>query len=139
MINKTQVIPLLLAACPEFYSRWEKHLAYWGDDERGPYTDIAQFAHFLVEGVRNNQTDCFISAFQSLERLIVEGDEEVRGVLTIGLLEDVQNIASHSGGYDIFLPWLGPETRRAWVEIERMWEGKHSLMDVLRAERQQDK
>ena len=35
----------------------------------------------------------------------------------------------------VFIEWLGPTSRRAWAEIESMWEGKHSLMDVVRAER----
>jgi hypothetical protein len=37
-------------------------------------------------------------------------------------------------GAAVFIQWLGPESKKAWAEIEDMWRGKRSLMDVVRAE-----
>src|SRR5207244_2351427 len=38
----------------------------------------------------------------------------------VGLLEDIQNIASHrSFGPDIFRLWLGPQSLIAWDEVNR--------------------
>ena len=75
------------------------------------------------------------AAFQMIEQLIVGGDEEVRTAAAIGFLEDIQTIASHRPfGAAVFVQWLGPKSRGAWAEIEEVWRGKSSLMDVLRAE-----
>ncbi len=76
--------------------------------------------------------------FSLVERMLIKGDEEVRSLASIGLLEDLQNIASWQPfGMNVFLPWLGPKSQMAWNEILAMWVGKHSLGDVLRAEREQ--
>ncbi len=67
--------------------------------------------------------------------MLHEGDDEVRDLVSIGLLEDLQTIASwRPFGMDVFLPWLGPTSLHAWNEILTMWKGKHSLAEVLRAE-----
>jgi hypothetical protein len=53
----------------------------------------------------------------------------------IGFLEDVQNIASWQPfGKAVFIPFLKPQSHDAWNEIERVWAGKTSLMDVVREE-----
>jgi hypothetical protein len=77
----------------------------------------------------------FPAAFAAIERVLNEGDQRARGIAGIGVLEDIQTIASHSCGGDVFVEWLGPTSRVAWVQIAKMWEGKSSLMAVIRAER----
>jgi len=65
-----------------------------------------------------------------------EGDDEARAIGEIGLIEDLQTISSHYPGNDEgFKVWLGSRSTAAWEQIERVWEGKNSLMDVLRAEK----
>jgi hypothetical protein len=37
-------------------------------------------------------------------------------------------------GKEAFIPFLGPQCRQEWNEIERTWAGKTSLMEVFLAE-----
>jgi hypothetical protein len=136
MITKSEVMPLLLESCPGFQATWQAHLDWWKGEEPGVYNDTAEFAHYLVESVESGQTSEFLKAFATIERILKEGDQESRDLAAIGIIESLQTIGSnHSCGEAVFIQWLGPTSRRTWVEIERIWEGKHSLMDVVRAER----
>jgi len=47
----------------------------------------------------------------------------------------VPRVNSNVGGGDVLIEWLGPTSLIAWAEIAKTWEGKSSLMDVIRAER----
>jgi len=135
MISKTQVVPMLLAACAGFEPAWREHLESWGDEERGEFNDASEFAHYLVESYERGDTSEFPAAFATLETIFADGDQEARDVAGIGVLEGLQNIGSnHSCGSDVFIQWLGPLSRRVWSQIERMWAGNHSLADVIRAE-----
>lgn len=136
MLHKADVVPLLLAACPESRSAWDEHQAYWAGEEAGAFLDVAVFAHYIVERVQDGHTECFPAFFAAIERMLTVGDEEVQALASIGLLEDLQNNASHEPfGADVFLPWLSPIVRKAWDHVAAQWEGKHSLADVIRAER----
>jgi hypothetical protein len=62
--------------------------------------------------------------FDFIERLLREGDEDVRGITTVGILEVLQIRATHhSYGSAAFVPFLGPESQLAWRWIEKVWEG----------------
>jgi hypothetical protein len=139
MITETQVMPLLLSACPGFEPAWLEHIAWWKGQERGSYNDAAEFARYLVESYERGETSEFPTAFATLETILNEGDKNARGLAAVGVLEDIQTIASHSCGADVFVRWLGPTSRAVWAEIEQLWAGKQSLMDVIRAERRAPK
>jgi hypothetical protein len=128
-------MPLLLAACPGFKLVWEKHLAYWDGVAPGAFIDAAEFARYIVESYERNDRSEFPVAFAVIERVLNEGDRQARDIAGIGILEDIQTIASHSCGGNVFVEWLGPTSRVAWAQIAKTWEGKRSLMDVIRAER----
>ena len=77
MIDQSQVIPLILSACPGFQERWLAHRTSWGDEEAGIYNDVSQVAHYLINAAREGDTLCFSQVFGVIERLILEGDEYV--------------------------------------------------------------
>ncbi len=136
LITLEDVAPLLLSICPSALHAWETHLRWWCEDDRGYFNDIAVFAHHIVDSYTAGRTSEFPAFFAMVERLITEGDEHVRELATIGLLEDIQNVASHRPfGYSVFVPWLGPVTIVEWRAVEAMWQGKRSLMDVIRSEK----
>ena len=62
VILKEQVIPLLLNACPSFSERWKEHHALY-DDEELLYVDLGEFAHHLIELLKNNQRNEFPAVF----------------------------------------------------------------------------
>jgi hypothetical protein len=39
----------LLNSFPAFAARWRKHIEQWGGEPAGPYNDMAEFVHFVVE------------------------------------------------------------------------------------------
>ena len=137
MTESPKLIEKFLLLCPEFRAKWDEHVAYWGDQERGEYTDIAEFAHFLVDSYAHQRTESFPRIFSEIERLLTEGDPNVKELVSVGLLEDIQTIASHHEfGSEAFTRWLEPTSRQVWYEIAKMWEGKSSLSDVIREEQQ---
>jgi hypothetical protein len=139
-IDPPRLAEHFLRMCPDFKATWDEHLAYWRDQERGDYIDIAEFARFLVDCYAHQKTERFPEIFGEVERLLTQGNAKVRELVSIGLLEDIQTIASHHDfGSEVFVHWLGPTSRQAWYEIAKMWEGKESLMDVVRDELRKEK
>jgi len=136
MITKKQILPLLLEACPGFERAWRAHLDWWRGEQSGEFNDAAEFAKYLVESFENGQTSEFPAAFAVIEKILNEGDKQARDIAAIGIIEDLQTIGSnHVCGAEVFKPWLGETSTAAWHQIEKIWEGKSSLMDVLRAEK----
>ena len=127
---------MLLEACPGFEKTWKEHLNWWGGEEAGEFNDVAEFARYLVESFEKGQTSEFPAAFAVIEEILNKGDQQARDLAAIGIIEDLQTIGSnHDCGAEVFKPWLGETSTLAWQQIEKIWEGKNSLMDVLRAEK----
>jgi hypothetical protein len=106
------VIAALRAACP---SR--------GDKPAGHYIAIWEFAQHLVDLLNTHQTSEFPAVFAAVERLMVGDEVGVRDLITIGLVEDLQNLMldtsdSLAAG---FRPWLGPLTVATWDRVHRFW------------------
>jgi hypothetical protein len=126
MITKEQVMPLLLDACPSFTEKWAEHRAYW-EDEHLLYIDLAEFNRHLIELHKNKQIAEFSAVFDVVEKLHLEGDNYVREAATIGLLEGIQNVASHSENevdVEDFAQYLKPESAKWWQQLNDFWEGK---------------
>lgn len=134
--TEEDVMPRLVAEFPGFRLRWEKHLEFWKSAAAGDYNDIAEFVRFIVEDLYpSSDTQDIQRAFDLMEHWLVNGNQSLRNLISIGFLESVQNVASWQAfGKDAFLHFLGPQCRQAWNEIERVWAGKTSLMEVVRAE-----
>lgn len=123
MIEKDEVMALLLVACPSFRDTWEEHQADWEDRDL-LYLDLGAFARHLVTLVRAGDVDELPAVFEVVERLHVEGTRYVQEAATIGLLEDIQNQAERVGlTPDHFLPFLGPMSREWWKELNAFWSG----------------
>jgi len=132
-MTASEAIESLTALCPGIAQSWSEHLEFWGDDERGQFNDIGVVSHFIVDSYQAKQTNWFPEVFGRIETFISEGDEEVRGLMIVGLLENIQNQASWTDeGFRAFERWLGPKSLKAWHELEALWEGKSSLLDVVR-------
>ncbi len=140
LVGVPSVIPRFLEVCPSFQQRWDEHLAYWAGEPAGDYLDISELAHHVVESYAAGDRSCLPAIFQLTEELLRTGHPQHKEIMTVGLLEGVQIVASHHDfGADAFLPYLGQFSRDAWDQIDRAWEGKSSLADVVRSERHRDK
>jgi hypothetical protein len=116
---------------------WEDHLAWWRGEEAGSFNDVSVFAHHIVDSYARGLTAECAPFFATVERIIEEGDEQARELVTIGVLDDIQTISTHHPfGPDAFHQWLGPRCRHAWDQIAALWAaGGGSLMGVVRLER----
>lgn len=124
VITSEQVMPLLLVACPSFSERWEKHCAFY-DDENLLYVDLREFACHLIELYQTNEIGEFPAVFQTIEALHLEGDDFVREASVIGILEAIQNVAGNSGlDPELFVPYLRPESVNWWQQLNDFWNGK---------------
>jgi hypothetical protein len=130
----------LVQAFPNFANRWREHLARWGGEPAGTYNDMAEFVHYVVEDLyEKSQFDEIRSVFALLEKLFAEGDQDMRNLIGVGFFEGLQNYASwRPYGNRVFEQFLGPMSEQCWREIQQMWAGKSSLMDVIRSERQRE-
>jgi hypothetical protein len=117
------VIEALLAACPSFSDRWKEHLAS-SDGGIGSYVDVGAFSGHLVDLLDSDETSEFAAVFDAIERMLIDGDDGVRYLVTYGLIESVQNVASNRRGWLFagrFRQWLRPATLTAWDEVHRFW------------------
>jgi hypothetical protein len=131
------VISALCKAFPDFSDRWKKHIALWGGNPAGSYNDMAEFVHFAVEDVfEKGNLDETRRIFQLLEKLLEKADQETRNLIGLGFFETLQNVASwRANGNKAYEQFFGPISKQIWSELQTMWTGKSSLMDVIRAER----
>ena len=127
MIEQEQVIPLLVAACPSFEGRLARYFAdhYDAGDERLLYCELGEFSRHLIELALSGDVGELPAVFAVMERLHLEGTPYVREAATIGLLEGIQNNASHSG-FDLarLTCYLRPESAYWWQQVADFWEGK---------------
>jgi len=126
----------LRQAFPDFGERWKKHVVSWGGNSAGPYNDMGEFVHFVIEDLyEKGKLDETRRVFQLLEKLLVEADQETRDLIGLGFFETLQNVASHRPhGNKVYEQYFGPLSKKVWSELQKMWAGKSSLMDVIRAE-----
>ena len=127
MISKSQMFEPMLVACPSFTPRWQEFVE---ESERHPaqeplyYLVLGDLARHLLEKLISERTEEFPAVFRVVE-LWCCGSEEVRTAAKVGLLEGIQNNASHLGVDDrMFEPWFMDETRKAWDALNSFWEGK---------------
>jgi hypothetical protein len=140
VIQQDEIVPRFLEACPSARSAWDEHLAWWSGKERGIYNDTAIFAHHMDTALKAGDTREFEAFFGALEGILAAGDTDTKTVAVIGVIETLQNVASHEPpGYQPLERWLGPLSRQAWADVERRWSGKESLMDVMRSERRSER
>jgi hypothetical protein len=131
------IVVSLLKTFPDFTARWKEHIALWGGNPAGSYNDMAEFVQFVVQDLYDEGERAEVQrAFDSLEGLLSKADEETTNLIGLGFFETLQNFASwRPYGNRVFEEFLGARSMQLWREIERIWEGKSSLADVIRAER----
>ena len=136
--SANNIFQSLLIAFPAFSDRWRKHIEWWGGGPAGDYMDMSEFVHFVVDDLHETaKIEDVRRAFEFMESRLQQSDRETRDLIGWGFFETLQNVASHQpGGYAEYEQFLGPASTEVWRLIEKVWAGKSSLMDVIRAERQ---
>ncbi|MBK1614719.1 hypothetical protein CKO44_14690 [Rubrivivax gelatinosus] len=123
MIQQTEVMSLLLKACPGFSEAWAEHLREHGNDLL--YVAAGSFARHLLSLHESGQLSLLPAAGEAIEQLHVNGSPWVKEFATIGLLEGIQNVWSHcNADPEFFRQFLGPESQRWWVGLNKFWSGQ---------------
>lgn len=123
MIQQDEAMPLLVEACPSFQEEWLRHVQEHGDELL--YMAAGAFANHLLSLYQANDLSSFAAVAAAIERLHTQGSPWVKEFATIGVLEGIQNVWSHSSvDPEAFADFLLPESRRWWEGLNRFWSGK---------------
>src|SRR4030095_4717733 len=118
MISADTVFDTLTSTSADLKNRWETYInsEYSNQDyktDRLDYVDIGEICRFIVEKFKQQETNGFGIFFENVEMLIVNGDDNIKNLIIVGLLEGIQNncgnenVDYHNG----FNYWLKPETK----------------------------
>ena len=114
-ISQSDVIPLLREASPG-----------WQPDPDDPvYVQLGSYGRYVLETIAAGHADQLSAVFAAIERLHTEGDHWTREAATIGILESIQNIASHRA-FDLapVVNRLGPVSLEWWNKLNDFWAGR---------------
>ncbi|HEY2931281.1 MAG TPA: hypothetical protein VGK99_05995 [Acidobacteriota bacterium] len=115
MINESEMMRFLVSACPSFAERWAEWISDEDYDPALVYVDVGELAHHLVELLKQGHAEDLPSVFTAVEQLYENGDDDVRGVLTVGFMEDLQMEMEFNGlDYGLITPYLGQSSRTGW-------------------------
>lgn len=133
MLSKSDMMNVLVQACPTFAPAWEGFLSEW--EERGKedlplYVVLSELARHLVGMLKRQETEAIPTVFAAVERLHLEGDSHVREAAVVGLLEDMQNGNLHTTTEpEQFRPYLGATSLRWWEKLYWAWENREILTE----------
>jgi hypothetical protein len=118
-------ISALLKSSPGFVERWKRHILNWGGEPAGPYNDIEQFVHFVVDDLYEAGKRAEMRQFfDVLEKVLAEADDETKNLIALGFFERLQNFASRKPyGSKVFEEFLGPKSSQTWQSLQAIWAG----------------
>jgi hypothetical protein len=125
VISRTEMLPLLVEASPEFKPTWREFLAEWSEEPGPPphYLALSDFARHLSGVLAREDEATLQRVFAAVERLIIDGDPYVNEAAIVGLLEDLQNTNLHDRTTpEQYERFLLPQSRRWWEKLKAFWE-----------------
>ena len=132
MITKNDMMGPILEASPRFVPVWEAFLKYCKSEavDLPLYLVLGDLAGHIASLIQEGAEAELQRLFSVVEAWHVEGDDYVRNAATVGLLEDLQN-ASVVAPVDPanIVRFLGPESKRWWVKVERFWRYGELIRD----------
>ncbi|HEX8990501.1 MAG TPA: hypothetical protein VF784_02385, partial [Anaerolineales bacterium] len=82
--SKQTIIPAVLAECPEFSEAWQAHCRDWEEhgagEKPGDSTNASVIVGEVIRLYESGRTECFARFFGLLERMVVDGDADARGI-----------------------------------------------------------
>ena len=111
-----EVTDALMKAFPEF--------EYKDCSEGLPYCIAGDFARYLLNAYRDNDTSILAKAGDFIENLYSYGDNEVDNLAMVGFLEGIQNVwGNNRTNPDELLEYLGDKSKDGWLYLNRSWNG----------------
>lgn len=94
------------------------------------YLVLSDLARHMAQLLRNGDESELQQIFEFVEQWHLDGDPYVKEAATIGLLEDLQNTGLVGVGMPAqFERFLGPESKRWWVKVEKFWAKGELIRD----------
>ena len=97
------VVSALRSAVPSFASVAPKY----SDETDSDYVKVGSITRYVADCVVRGDHDELPTLFEEVERLLVEGNDEVKTLVVVEVLEGLHHLP-------VVRQFLGPETRRAW-------------------------
>jgi hypothetical protein len=119
-LSHADCIVLLVRALPEFKPALDATRAEWGSEPPGLCNELFTLSDLVIDRLASTLQHDLEPLFQAIERLMLEGNEDVKDAVATCFLENVLNATSKDVPAERFVPLLGPESRafcRAWDEF----------------------
>jgi hypothetical protein len=118
-VTPTEVIAAL-ASCR---SEWQRELPRIAEDQLF-YLDVATFGRDAFRALLEGRDEPWIAElFGVVERALIEGDENARELIVVGMFEAMQNANHAQGPDDLIEARLGPRSGTAWGDLIEGWTG----------------
>lgn len=116
---KREEIESLIVTVPGFQAMFQEFLKQWEKDDSIPwFIAMGELSHYVVESYAHGTTAEFPKLFAAVENLLNDPSPELENLIMVGLLEDIQNVASYRDfGAGPFRELLGPKSTVAWDAI----------------------
>jgi len=115
----------IIAASPDFGETWDRFKASYIYAPDEPYNHLGQLAHHLVNSIKAGKVVGFTPVFAEVEDQLTTASAEVRDLIIVGFLEDLQNISlNRDVPLTAWTPWLGKRTAQAWKVLDDFWSGR---------------
>jgi hypothetical protein len=110
VITEKQVFREIIEICPFYKRTWEKHLEHYGEELL--YVSVPDMLNRCLDLYENNEEKKIALVFEAVEKLLVEGNKDVKELIEIGVLEEFIHIfGSH---YKEFIKFLQPKSLEVW-------------------------
>jgi hypothetical protein len=87
----------------------------------GSVRDALHVVQLLADAVYEEEQERVRAACDRVEEFLSNAGTEIRDIVAMEMLESFPNAESPSGS-DTFAQFLGPETKRLWVELQAIWK-----------------
>ena len=130
-ITRSEMLPLLVEACPPYAAAWARFKAEYVDDpDPFLYVALTQFARCLSDVHASGDGQTVARVFRLIERFITDGDPDVQEAAVVGMIRDLQNVNLHgSTTPGDYVPFLYPETQRWWGKVKGFWANGRLLTE----------
>jgi len=139
-ITVTHVIESLRATSKDFSQIIDALIEDYGEDEidwqttieeyGGIYTVFSSLARYVEQLLKNSQRKEIQDIFNLVELWHKCGDSYVQESVTIGFVEEIVNLnPKHHMKDELFLPFMGVETKYWAMQVKGFWENGVIITD----------
>jgi len=132
-INIDQAIELIVTSSHSISKCWNDFLLEeYGNsyaENRDDLIDIITIVDYIVSKLKDEETVDFEGFFTAIEQVIETGDEASRELVTVGVLEGLQNNCGLENieYHTCFDQWLKPKSKKLWDGLIYLWESNDSI------------